>query len=198
MAAASAAARNTASPGALPLSAASASCNAARAGLGAADADARVGDLAALQAIGDERRRHGEIAGAAVEFVEAKFGVRREQGDAHFGQQFVLGQRGRHDAGEEILRRDQPLAARAFGHHGGVERGRHQAPFRRRIGMRQAAAEGAAHADRIMRDVARHLGEECAERIIDHGFVERGMAHARADAQRLAVARNPVEPVRPR
>ena len=59
--------------------------------------------------------------------------------------------------------------------------------------MGEAAAEGAAHADRIMRDVARDVGEQLAERIIDDRLVKCGMAHARADGQRLAVARNRVE-----
>ena len=59
--------------------------------------------------------------------------------------------------------------------------------------MRQAAAEGAAHADRIMRDVAHDKSQQLAERIIDHGFVKRGVAHARADAQRFAVAGDAVE-----
>ena len=52
--------------------------DAARARFGAADADTRVGDLSVLQAIGDQRRGQREIAGAAVEFVEAEFGVGRE------------------------------------------------------------------------------------------------------------------------
>ena len=41
----------------------------------AANTDACLGDLASLHAIRDERGGHGEIAGAAAEFVEAKFGV---------------------------------------------------------------------------------------------------------------------------
>ena len=60
--------------------------------------------------------------------------------------------------------------------------------------MRQAAAEGAAHADRIMRDVAHDIGEKFAERIIDHRFVERRVAHAGADSERLPVAYDFIEP----
>ena len=41
-------------------------------------ADARIGDLAAVNAIGDQRSRHGEVAGAAAEFVEAEFGIWRQ------------------------------------------------------------------------------------------------------------------------
>ena len=59
--------------------------------------------------------------------------------------------------------------------------------------MCETAAECAAHADRVMRDMARDIGEQFAERIIDDGFVKRGMAHAGADGQRLSVTRNLVE-----
>ncbi len=44
-----------------------------------------------------------------------------------------------------------------------------------------------------MRDVARDKSEEFSERIIDDGFVERGMAHACADGQNLSVAGDLVE-----
>ena len=168
--------------------------NAARARLGAAKPDARLRDLAALQTIGDQRRRHGEVAGAAVEFVETEFGVAGEQRQPHLREQFVFRQRGGHDAGEEILRRDQPLAARALGDDRRIERCRHQAPFRCRVGMGERAAKCAAHADRIMRDVARHKCQQAAERIIDNGFMKCRMAHARADAQNFSVAGNLVEP----
>ncbi len=52
--------------------------------------------------------------------------------------------------------------------------------------MRDAAAERAAGADRMMRDVAHHLAQQAAERAVHHRLMERGMAHAGADAQ-LAV-----------
>ena len=77
-------------------------------------------------------------------------------------------------------------AALALGHHLGVERGRHRAPFGGRIGVRDAAAERAAGADRMMRDVAHHRGEQAAERAVLHRLLERRMAHAGADAE-LAV-----------
>ena len=59
--------------------------------------------------------------------------------------------------------------------------------------MRQAAAKSAAHADRIMRDVARDKREQFAERIIDDRFVERGVAHAGADRQNFSVAHDAIE-----
>ena len=66
-----------ASPGAWPLSAASAS--AIRRGRASAPPTPTRGSaiLPPCKPIGDQRRRDGEIAGAAVEFVEAEFGVGR-------------------------------------------------------------------------------------------------------------------------
>src|SRR3972149_1679929 len=58
---------------------------------------------------------------------------------------------------------------------------------------KSCAAIRAAHADRIMRDVARHLREQRAERIVDHGLMKRGVAHARADAQHLTVGHDSIE-----
>ena len=80
------------------------------------------------------------------------------------------------------------VAARAVRDHLGVERGRDQAPFGGRIGMRQAAAEGAAGADRVMGDVAHDRREQPAERTIHDRAVERRVAHAGADRE-LAVRR---------
>ena len=54
--------------------------------------------------------------------------------------------------------------------------------------MREAAAERAAVADRIMRDVAHHVGEQLAERTFADRAVECRMAHAGADDE-LAVRR---------
>ena len=59
--------------------------------------------------------------------------------------------------------------------------------------MRQAAAEGAAHTDRIMRDMARDIGQEFAERIVDDRLVKRGVTHAGADRQSFSVAGDLVE-----
>ena len=142
--------------GAWPLSAASAS--AIRRGEGSAppSTDTCVSDFSAVQAIGDERCRHGEIAGAAAEFVETKSGVICQQRQSRFDEQFVFGQRRRHDAGEKIaslrlLRSPRVLLATSVA--SSVAATRHHSDAG--IGMRQAAAERAAHADRIVRDMAR-------------------------------------------
>ena len=57
------------------------------------------------------------------------------------------------------------------------------------IGVRKTSAERAARADRIVRDMTRNDREKLPERIDDHGFVERGVAHAGADRERFPVAR---------
>ena len=68
--------------------------------LGAADRDARRDDLAVLDPKRRERHRAGGIAGAPAELVEADARIGRQQRQAHLGQQLVLGERRRHDAGE--------------------------------------------------------------------------------------------------
>ena len=49
------------------------------------------------------------------------------------------------------------------GHDLGIERRGDHAPFGGRVGMRHAAAEGAAGADRMVRDVAHDRGQELAQ-----------------------------------
>ena len=58
--------------------------------------------------------------------------------------------------------------------------------------MGDAAAERAAGADRIVRDVTHDRGKQLAERPVDHRLVERRVAHARADRQPVAIDREPV------
>ena len=110
---------------------------------------------AVAQAIGHQRHGDREIADAAAEFVEAAPRIGRQQRQPDLGQQFVLGQRRRHDALEEVGRRRSLGVPRcAHGHHFGAEGRGRQAPFGGRVGMCEAAAEGAAGTDRMMRDIA--------------------------------------------
>src|SRR5712692_10791113 len=88
---------------------------AARSRFGASNPDTRVDDLAAVNTIGNQRRRHCEIAGAAAEFIEAELRTLWEEWQAHFGQQLVFLQRRRHDAFEEISHENNALAAFAPG-----------------------------------------------------------------------------------
>ena len=60
--------------------------------------------------------------------------------------------------------------------------------------MGEAAAKRAAGADRIMRDVAYDEREQVAQRPGRDRPVERRVAHASADRERVALDREPVEP----
>ena len=59
--------------------------------------------------------------------------------------------------------------------------------------MRQAAAKGAAHSNRVVRDMVRNGAQQCAERIFGDRFVKRRMTHTGADRKDLAVTRDLVE-----
>ena len=61
--------------------------------------------------------------------------------------------------------------------------------------MGQAATERAAHADRIMRDIPHHQGQEVAQRPVADRLVEIGMACAGADAEHIAVEFNVIQSV---
>ena len=84
-------------------------------------------------------------------------------------------------------------AARAPRHHLGVERRRDQAPFGGRIGMRDAAAERAAGADRMVRDVLHHVAKQRAERPFATGRSNAAWRTHGADAEPLALDREPAE-----
>ncbi len=184
--AAAAAARNAVSSGSCAIERALGFGDASRIGLGAADREPRLDHLAALDAIDAQRCGKRKIPGAPVELVEAAARIGGEKRQPRFDQKLVVAQRRGHDALEEIARRDDALAARAFRHHFAVERRQHQAPFGRRIGMRQTAAERAAVADRVMRDVPHHVGEQFAERAVANRAVESRMTHAGADGELAA------------
>ena len=117
--------------------------------------------------------------------------VCRQERQAHLGQQLVVRQCGRHDAGEELLRRNDPRAAHAPRDHLGAERDRDGAPFGRRVGVGDAAAKGAARADRVMRDVAHDRRQQPAQRAVDDRAPERRVPDAGADAELAVLDREP-------
>ena len=61
--------------------------------------------------------------------------------------------------------------------------------------MGDAAAERAAGADRMMRDMADHRREQPAERAVLDRLLERGMADAGADAEPAVLNHDAIEPV---
>src|SRR4029078_3589185 len=81
----------------------------------------------------------------------------------------------------------------ALGNERSVQGSCDEAPFGGGIGMRQAAAEGAAHSNRVVRDMALNGSQQCAERIFGDRFVKRRMTHTGADRKDLAVTRDLVE-----
>lgn len=103
-------------------------------------------------------------------------------------------QRGRHRALEEIAGRQPALSGRADRNHFRVQRGRNQAPFCSRVGVRKAAAEGAADADRVMRNMPCHAGQHRPQRASNYGAIEGGVPHSRANAQHAILRGKPVQP----
>ena len=168
--------------------------DAARRGLGAADRDVHVAHDAVLQPVGRDRHGDGVVAGAAAVFGKSHVGALRQDRQPHLAEQLILVQRRGHDAFEERPRRDDAGAADlALGHHLGVEAGGDRAPFRRRVGVGDTAAEGAAGADRAVRDVAHHRRQQAAERAVLDRLLERGMADAGADAEPAVLDPDAVE-----
>ena len=146
--------------------------------------------------VGHERHRDRKIAGAPAELAEpgVRAGRRAAAGCTCVMQQFVLGERGGHDAGEEIFGGDHPGAACALRHHLGIESAAAtSAPFGCRVRIGEAAAEGAAVADRIMRDVAHDVAEQLAERSVLDLALERHVTHASADDELAAVDGDAIE-----
>ena len=140
-----------------------------------------------------QRGRHGEVAGAPARLEKAETRVTRQKRDVAFRHKLVGGKRCRHDALEEIRRRYRTETARAAGDDRRIQRCRHQAPFRRRIGMRQAPAERAAIADRRVGHQTRDLAEQAPERAAAHHAFNSRVPYRRADMQRCVLHQKAVE-----
>ena len=120
--------------------------NPPRARLGAADPDPRLGNHAVGDPICHQRRHDGEIAGTPVEFDEAEAGLICDDRQAHRGEDFILRQRGGHDALEEVVRRNHALSAlagRDADHHDvGIEFAHAHCQILRTFQPRQQAIAG--------------------------------------------------------
>ena len=128
----------------------------------------------------------GVIAVPARELMKERRGIfpRHRQFDGH--QQFLRRQRSFIDAGEKIPRRDPALAGPSAHHDGRIERQHAGRQFRRRIALRQAAAERSAVADCRMGDVADRV---CEQRRMPRNFRRArqiDMARQRSDPDRIA------------
>jgi hypothetical protein len=97
--------------------------------------------------------RHGEVAAAAGEFLKAPAPLRRPGREADLGDDFVRGERRRQRGDEEIHRRDHTRAGSSHHRDFGLACHRDAGQLGGRIGMGDAAADGATIADLIVRDM---------------------------------------------
>ena len=160
---------------------------------GTDDADMRIGRLAAaVEIIKHRRRREREIAMPAGEFDKAEPPRRRPRRQADRGDDFV-GLERRHQRPEKKLgRRDLPRAVLAGDGDLGVAGDGDTRHLRGGIGVRDAAADGAAVADLIMRDMA-DGGDKERMRAGQARIVEN-VPPAHHGAELDAVIRNPDVP----
>ena len=131
-----------------------------------------------------------EVAAAPGEFHEGGPVAGGEDRDAGLHQKLVLGELGLVEPVEEGPRGDRPPPAPARQHERGVERHRAGRQFGGGVGERDAAAEGAAVADRGMGDM-RH-GVRDQRQMFGHKRRRQhlGMAGERADPHRPVLQRD--------
>ena len=82
---------------------------------------------------------------------------------------------------EEVWRGNEPMPTSARDADARVEHGAQQTPFRRGVGVRDAAAERAPHPDRQMPDVPPGDPQQAAQRVGRHAELEPPVRHARTD-----------------
>ncbi len=116
-------------------------------------AEPQIGEAAALQHRLRRKADNRVVAMPPGKFLEEM--RRARAGDRHLDrdQQILRRQLRLVDAGEERLCGNPPLAAGAADHDGRAQRQHAGRQFGRRIGLRKAAADRAAVADRGVRDV---------------------------------------------
>src|SRR5581483_8161477 len=146
----------------------------------AADREPHRGDAGAgsPQRAGDERKR--KVAGPPPEQAEAPAFARPRDRNMDRDDELVRRQHGGEDRGEEIARRDQPAARLRGDLDPGVERHCRQWQLCGRVRVREAAAERAALADRIVADGAGRIGEHRCMGPGEHVPRQIRMAHQRA------------------
>ena len=128
----------------------------------------------------DGRRDEREIAGPDGELREGGRRALRRPGHDERRQQLVRLDRGRERPVEERPGRHQPLAARRAHDHRGVEGERGERELGGGIGVREAAAERAAHADRQVADAGGGLAQQ-AVRARELHALEGGVPDERVD-----------------
>ena len=129
------------------------------------------------------RAGDGEIAEAAGELHERRAGAGRRTRVAQLHHHLARLQRRRHHAGEELFRGQLAAAGAARDHHRAIQRHQHAGMFRRRIVVRDAAANGAAVADRRVRDLRGRLGQQWPA-LAHMGIAQQvGVPNQRTDGQ---------------
>ena len=145
----------------MPATAASAAAARSRGRAEPEQADAARADPAArVKPDRDGRARHREVARAPGELLDREAlppGRRRE---ADPGEQLVGLKRGGPDAGEELRRRDLPLAAGREGLDGRVQGQGHRRVLGRRVRVGQRSADRAPVADLEVADQRRGAGQQ--------------------------------------
>ena len=151
-------------------------------------ADMGVARFAALFVVEQHRRGHREVAAAAGEFLKAETALGRPCRQADFGDDFVRLERGHQRTLKEIRRVDHARAG--FADDGDLRLAGHDDArhFGGGIGMRDAAADGAAIANLIMRDMLDGRDQE-RMRLAQSRVVE-DVAPAHHGAERDAVIRD--------
>ena len=142
----------------------------------------------------DDRLRRqaddGVVAMPPREFMEEMRGILSRHRQFDGDQQFLRRQRGLVNSGEEILRRDPPLAGLAADDDGRVQRHHAGRQFRGGVGVREAAADGAAVADRRMRDMGDRFRQQRRMRGDFGRSLQIDMARQRADGEDIALHRD--------
>jgi hypothetical protein len=146
--------------------------------------------------VSDIRKTASDIAIAkstTSKFVKSEPVVVCQQWQAYLDDHFAARERCRHDALEEPGRRNIAPSGFACGDDCCVERGRDHAPLRRRVRVRETAAQCAARANWNMRDVTNDAGKQRTEGPRDHRQMERSVTRQGTDGQFIAACTQMVE-----
>ena len=108
-------------------------------------------------------------------------------------QQFLRRKRCFVDPGEELARRNPPLAARPASNDGSAKREHAGRQFGGWVGMRKAAPDGAAVADRRMRDMGDRIRQQRSMGCYFRRFQEIDVARQRTDGEDAFLHRNPAQ-----
>ena len=120
--------------------------------------------------------------------------LRPRAGKANLGDDLLRRQGRGHEPLKEIRRLHLARAGRALADDLRVERERQHAPFAGGVGVREAAAERAARADREVPDEAGGARQDLVTaRRLGPKMLQRRVADQGPDRQRTAIARNVIE-----